>query len=678
MSKPKPGLGKGIVRTLAHHHPSSSITSSPLILPLAPIVSTYQHQNQPFILPGPPPSFPLPDEPGSSGSSRQPKPSSLQPLPFDITTTNTTGIINSNTSHAGYAGPSRRNTFSPLISSNAYLSLLPSWDLNTLSFSRLTKEISSVGPIVSPYIIHKNRHKTLSKNALRRYTTPTSSNRAAVEISPFTSNIFTPPLPSSLLTLEELNFPSNFSRNQDQFYSSPPPPPSPSSSPTPGQEQAQPPQTVKTRPSSNHTVLSVTPLSDTSDSPSFQLTNHPSFSSYHYDDLHLSQPSTDTNSGTLGLNSNSLIFHLGSAGIPKERTPPSSYGKPPPPLPRRIRSFPLPDISPPTSLRSIGVGEDAFFTRLDGMCIADGVGSWAKSNRGGADASRWSRLLTHFCEGELDSWWASREDYMMKADEKKGLEAVEVDDGPHAWARDGWKEGEASEKEKTGLKAERRRRRPLSPVEIMQKGFEKCLACSLQEGIHGSSTCLLALLYHSTLLIANVGDCALLLIRNGQVVFRTVEMQHSFNFPMQLGTHSRDEPMKDAKRYDVGVDRGDVVILASDGLTDNLFDDEILEVLSEFAPPLQNLPHFINLHTPPSTPPTTSNSLPPFSPQKVSEALAQRARNVSGQTTANTPFMHRAKEEGIDFVGGKRDDISVIVGVIGDRDDVSPGLALHT
>ena len=60
------------------------------------------------------------------------------------------------------------------------------------------------------------------------------------------------------------------------------------------------------------------------------------------------------------------------------------------------------------------------------------------------------------------------------------------------------------------------------------------------------------------------------MIRSGQVVFRTDEMQHAFNFPLQLGTHSRDEPMKDAKRYDVGVGRGDVVVVGSDGLMDNL------------------------------------------------------------------------------------------------------------
>jgi hypothetical protein len=47
-------------------------------------------------------------------------------------------------------------------------------------------------------------------------------------------------------------------------------------------------------------------------------------------------------------------------------------------------------------------------------------------------------------------------------------------------------------------------------------------------------------------------------------------MQHAFNFPLQLGTHSRDEPMKDAQRFDVRVEKGDLVVVGSDGLMDNL------------------------------------------------------------------------------------------------------------
>jgi protein phosphatase PTC7 len=90
------------------------------------------------------------------------------------------------------------------------------------------------------------------------------------------------------------------------------------------------------------------------------------------------------------------------------------------------------------------------------------------------------------------------------------------------------------------------------------------------QGIHGSSTCILALLHHSTLRIANLGDCSLLVIRNGEIIYRTKELQHGFNFPYQVGTHQRDEPMKDADRVEVEVEENDVVVVGSDGLMDNL------------------------------------------------------------------------------------------------------------
>jgi hypothetical protein len=43
----------------------------------------------------------------------------------------------------------------------------------------------------------------------------------------------------------------------------------------------------------------------------------------------------------------------------------------------------------------------------------------------------------------------------------------------------------------------------------------------------------------STLCLANLGDCALLLIRNGEVILRTSEMQHAFNHPLQASHHMK-------------------------------------------------------------------------------------------------------------------------------------------
>ena len=70
--------------------------------------------------------------------------------------------------------------------------------------------------------------------------------------------------------------------------------------------------------------------------------------------------------------------------------------------------------------------------------------------------------------------------------------------------------------------------------------------------------------------IANVGDSRLLLIRNGVCIYKTLEQQHSFNFPFQLGTGSEDSPA-DAFFEQVVIKEGDIVILGTDGLFDNVF-----------------------------------------------------------------------------------------------------------
>ena len=114
----------------------------------------------------------------------------------------------------------------------------------------------------------------------------------------------------------------------------------------------------------------------------------------------------------------------------------------------------------------------------------------------------------------------------------------------------------------------------------------------------------MALLHHSQLLVANLGDCSLLVLRGGEIIFRTDEMQHAFNFPLQLGTHSRDEPMKDAKQYEVEVEKGDVVIVGSDGLMDNLVRphrgvaDISLKTRLSTACLLSHLPPTLPLHAP--------------------------------------------------------------------------------
>jgi serine/threonine protein phosphatase PrpC len=344
-------------------------------------------------------------------------------------------------------------------------------------------------------------------------------------------------------------------------------------------------------------------------------------------------------------------------------------------------------------LRSVQVGEDAYFLRPDSLGVADGVGGW--TSRPGADPALFSRLLMHFCAVEL-----SRYDNLSATD-------LAADNGSllNAWAA-------------------------VDPVEVMHRAWERCVRASRREGILGSSTALLALLRGDELRIANMGDCVLMIIRGGEMLFRSTEQQHSFNFPVQLGMmgdtaetvkkrteaankakaagegevkseHMEDyddvedvpktqvkdrksfdeiidgtdrsnvnedegpewdEPRRDAGRWSVRVQANDIIVVGSDGLMDNLFDEDIIEEIIRFLPYNGQQQEGEQMATfDPST----------FSPQLVSEALCSRAKAVSEDSRAvSSPFQQRAMEEGLHYVGGKHDDISVLVCLVGEREGI--------
>ncbi|CAG8744465.1 13841_t:CDS:1, partial [Acaulospora morrowiae] len=132
--------------------------------------------------------------------------------------------------------------------------------------------------------------------------------------------------------------------------------------------------------------------------------------------------------------------------------------------------------------------------------------------------------------------------------------------------------------------------------------------------------------------------------------FRNEEQQHSFNFPYQLGTGSFDTA-QDAQTYTIKIQRGDIIILGSDGIFDNLFEDDILEEISRFICPRKGILR--------------------VKPQIISDALAYRAKKASEDLNNSSPFQCRAMQEGLYYVGGKKDDISVLVGVVTDSKEFS-------
>ncbi|ORZ24099.1 phosphatase 2C-like domain-containing protein [Absidia repens] len=198
----------------------------------------------------------------------------------------------------------------------------------------------------------------------------------------------------------------------------------------------------------------------------------------------------------------------------------------------------------------------------------------------------------------------------------------------------------------------------VDPVQILQKSYEASLVDAEKEGIVGSCTACLAVLRHDELRIANLGDCGISVIRHNDYVFRSEEQQHSFNFPYQLGTGSTDQP-QDAQAFNIKLQKNDIIIMGSDGLYDNLFDKDILAIIeAQLAPYI--LPD-VN---------SNGSKILQFEPQRLSDALADRARSVSdNKRNVDSPFQRRAMHEGFYYQGGKVDDVSVIVAVVRDSED---------
>ncbi|XP_047054224.1 probable protein phosphatase 2C 1 [Lolium rigidum] len=160
----------------------------------------------------------------------------------------------------------------------------------------------------------------------------------------------------------------------------------------------------------------------------------------------------------------------------------------------------------------------------------------------------------------------------------------------------------------------------------------------------GSATAIIAMLEKTgTLKIASVGDCGLKVIRKGQVMFSTCPQEHYFDCPYQLSSEAIGQTYKDALVCTVHLMEGDIIVSGSDGFFDNIFDQEILAVISE-SPGID----------------------------ESAKALAELARKHSVDVRFDSPYSMEARSRGFDvpwwkkllgakLTGGKMDDITVIV-----------------
>ena len=166
-------------------------------------------------------------------------------------------------------------------------------------------------------------------------------------------------------------------------------------------------------------------------------------------------------------------------------------------------------------------GEDAYFVSMENQAfgIADGVGGWAAE---GIDPSEYPRKLIEACKHF----------------------AAKFSD----------------------------------PMVVLQQGYAEAHA-------PGSCTIALACLQDHVLRVASLGDCETMVLRDGHVLFQSQVQEHKFNQPFQLASPRflvGDVP-GDAAVYRIAVQPGDVIIMGSDGLWDNVWSHEIENLLRELG-----------------------------------------------------------------------------------------------
>eukprot|EP00928_Gymnodinium_smaydae_P022797 TRINITY_DN19028_c0_g1_i1.p1 TRINITY_DN19028_c0_g1~~TRINITY_DN19028_c0_g1_i1.p1 ORF type:complete len:482 (-),score=124.78 TRINITY_DN19028_c0_g1_i1:83-1528(-) len=167
----------------------------------------------------------------------------------------------------------------------------------------------------------------------------------------------------------------------------------------------------------------------------------------------------------------------------------------------------------------------------------------------------------------------------------------------------------------------------------------------------GASTITVLTLSGATAGVANLGDSGFMLLRakpwGMEIIERSIEQQHGWNCPYQLTRlpaplAARYRSIKfdsaaDCQRYDVSVQAGDLLMLFTDGLTDNLHWFEILKITDEAIGDL-------------------GSAAPP---ERIAEALVLAAKERSVDEVTETPFSKEARRQRQHCPGGKVDDITV-------------------
>ncbi|CAK4913099.1 unnamed protein product [Aphanomyces euteiches] len=269
-----------------------------------------------------------------------------------------------------------------------------------------------------------------------------------------------------------------------------------------------------------------------------------------------------------------------------------------------------------------------------------------------ARATPTRRWITSFRQiSSFSSWTFSSGLVSLPHPEKKRGEdaafvtptAVGVADGVGGWARKGIDSGAYSRT----LMAACELSTLTDPVKRLTEAYNTTK-------VPGSSTaCIIQLSDDGTIHTANLGDSGFMLCRENaeeegwSIIYASPSQCHYFNCPFQLGHGSRDTPAH-ADLSTLSVEPNDVVLVATDGLFDNLTEEEILSLLAGITEESKAQKHEAEARM-----------------QFTASTIVAVAHEIAKSETRLTPFAQAARQAGYKgTAGGKMDDITVVAALI--------------
>lgn len=117
------------------------------------------------------------------------------------------------------------------------------------------------------------------------------------------------------------------------------------------------------------------------------------------------------------------------------------------------------------------------------------------------------------------------------------------------------------------------------PVEILNDAHNRII--NEKKVLVGSSTACVVIIDHckKRLSAVNVGDSGFVILRNGKTYVHSKEHQRGYNFPFQLSPMFHTDSVLSGDNYELKLLENDILLIGTDGLFDNLYDKQILEIL---------------------------------------------------------------------------------------------------